>query len=70
MSKKDYEWVSSIESFFCKDNEVWLDCKVVDEKSGELKNKSICFTTFALLQSGVTDTEYLKKQLKKFIDRM
>tara|TARA_R110000744_G_scaffold378850_1_gene495632 strand:+ start:18692 stop:18913 length:222 start_codon:yes stop_codon:yes gene_type:complete len=65
-----HTWVTSIGSFHAIDNEVWLGCTKVNEKTGELEDHTIVLTIMDVLGCGLTDKKHLKKQLTKYINKI
>tara|TARA_R110001632_G_scaffold159886_1_gene278105 strand:+ start:357 stop:611 length:255 start_codon:yes stop_codon:yes gene_type:complete len=65
-----YKYVDKITSYHCSNSEVWLGCEVMDEDTLEPVRHYFVFNAFDVLNCGITDKAHIKKNLKKFIDKL
>lgn len=68
--KVEYDYVKSITSYHCTENEIYIGCEVIDENTLEVIDKTIVFNAMDVLTSGLSDRNTLKENIKKYIDKL
>jgi len=67
MEDAEIKYMYDINTFQCKDNEVFIGCKYYSDK-GDEKDITLVFSNFQLLEW--LDTYHMKKELNKFIESL
>ena len=77
MIENKFRYIESIHTFQAHENEVYLGVKLIKEQdmaTGELLQEdeelTLVFSTLDVLLSGISDKPYLKKQFRKFVDKI
>tara|TARA_R110000744_G_scaffold378122_1_gene493871 strand:+ start:9171 stop:9395 length:225 start_codon:yes stop_codon:yes gene_type:complete len=68
--KEEFIYVDKIVSYQCTSNEIWLGVEVTNDKTFETERKHIIFSALDVLNSGITDKEYIKKSIIKFVNKL
>ena len=65
-----FRYITNIHTFQVHENEVYLGVTILDEITGDEIDETLVFSTMDVLLSGISDKPYLKKHIRKYIDKI